>query len=240
MRAAWLPALLALVLTGCESNIERSAHLAKLAHHHRALQQGLSIAHASTDVEVVATTVLRGTEGVAVTVVQLRNRAPQALRDVPVAIAVEDAGGRTLYQNNAPGLETALISLASMGADREATWVDDQVQASSAPAKVSAIVGEAPAVSGPLPQIEVGGLHPGEEGAASGRNVAGTVRNRSRITQQSLVVYVLAKQSGKIVAAGRAQLAEVAAGASVPFQAFLVGSPSGGRLEASAPPTTLG
>jgi len=35
-------------------------------------------------------------------------------------------------------------------------------------------------------------------------------------------------------------LAEVAAGASVPFHAFLVGSPAGARLEASAPASTFG
>ena len=69
--------------------------------------------------------------------------------------------------------------------------------------------------------------------------MAGTVRNRSTVTQQDLVVYAVARRGGKIVAAGRAVLPEVAAGASVPFQAFLVGEPSGARLEASAPPTTL-
>jgi hypothetical protein len=46
-------------------------------------------------------------------------------------------------------------------------------------------------------------------------------------------------QGGRIVAAGRAVLPEVAAGASVPFQAFLVGAATGARLEASAPPTTF-
>jgi hypothetical protein len=239
VRAAAGLLLLALTLAGCESNVERSAHLAKLAHHHH-VQQGLSIAHISADVEVVETTVLRGAEGAAVAVVRMRNRAPRALREVPIAITVKDTGGRTLYQNNAPGLEATLTSLASLPAHGEATWVDDQVQASSAPASASAIVGEAPAASGPLPRIEVAGLHPGEESATGGRNVAGTVRNRSGVTQQSLVIYVLAKRDSKIVAAGRAQLAEVTAGASVPFQAFLVGSSSGGKLEASAPPTTLG
>jgi hypothetical protein len=41
-------------------------------------------------------------------------------------------------------------------------------------------------------------------------------------------------------AAGRAVLPEVSAGASLPFQAFLQGNPSGARLEASAPATTFG
>jgi hypothetical protein len=43
-----------------------------------------------------------------------------------------------------------------------------------------------------------------------------------------------------VVAAGRAVLASVGAGASLPFQVFLVGSPVGAKLVASAPPTTFG
>jgi hypothetical protein len=51
---------------------------------------------------------------------------------------------------------------------------------------------------------------------------------------------VLARKDGKIVAAGRAVLAEVKPGASVPFQAFFVGDAKGAKLEVSAPPTTSG
>ena len=66
------------------------------------------------------------------------------------------------------------------------------------------------------------------------------VHNRSKVAQQKLVVYVTARRAGRIVAAGRAILPEVAAGASVPFQAFLVGSAAGTQLQASAPATTFG
>ena len=238
MRVAALLLLAALTLAGCENNLERSAHLAKLAHHNH-VQQGLSIGRASADVIVEGATVLRGAEG-AVAVLRLRNRSPRTLRDVPIAITVRGTAGRTLYQNNAPGLETALTSLASVPARGEATWIDDQVQVSSARTSVSAVVGEAPAAGGLLPRIEVVDLHPSEESATGGRNVAGTVRNRSSVPQQSLAVYVLARRGSEIIAAGRALLSEVAAGASVPFQALLVGAPNGGRLEASAPPPTFG
>jgi hypothetical protein len=81
-------------------------------------------------------------------------------------------------------------------------------------------------------------VHASEEGSTTG--AAGTVRNDSSVTQQNLVVYVLARRGGQIVAAGRAVLPEVGAGAALPFQAFLQGDPSGARLEASAPATTLG
>ena len=126
-----------------------------------------------------------------------------------------------------------------MPAHGEATWVDDQVPAAGGPASVSAVVGEAPSAGGALPQIEVQGVHASEESATGGAGIAGTVRNRSTVTQLNLVVYGLARRGGRIVAAGRAVLPEVAAGASVPFQAFLVGKPNGAELEASAPPTTL-
>ena len=66
------------------------------------------------------------------------------------------------------------------------------------------------------------------------------MRNRSNVTQQSLVVYVVARRAGRIVATGRAILPEVAPGAAVPFQAFLVGSSADAKLEASAPASTFG
>lgn len=235
--AAWL-LLPALILAGCETNAERSAHLAAIAKHRPRARQGLSITRASADVKVVETTVLRGSEGAAA-VVTLRNVSPHTLLGVPIAITVKDAGGKTLFQNNAPGLEAALTSLASLPAHGEATWVDDQVQISAAPASVTAIVGEVPIASGPVPQIEAKSAHLAEE-ASNGIDAVGTIENRSKVAQHSLVVFAVARRAGRIVAAGRAILPEVPAGASVPFQAFFIGDPRGAQLQASAPPTVLG
>ncbi len=229
--------LLALVLGGCENNIERSAHLAKLAQHrHHVLQAGLSITHLSADVKVVKTAVVQSSEGAAA-VVLVRNISPHTLISVPIAITVKGASGRTLFQNNGRGLEAGLTSIGSVPAHAEATWVDDQVQASGTPKSVGAIVGVAPVAGGPVPKIEVLGVHQSEEGGSAG--AAGTVRNRSGIAQQSLVVDVLARRGASIVAAGRSVLPEVAPGASVPFQTFLVGAPAGAKLEASAVPTSV-
>jgi len=188
---------------------------------------------------VLRTALLAGSEGAAA-VVTLRNISARTLRDLPIAITVRNAALRRLYQNNSPGLEAGLTSLASLPAHAEATWVDDQLPAMSAAAPVSARVGEARLPASALPQVEVRGVHPSEESATGGAGIAGTIRNRSNVTQQSLVVYGLARRGVRIVAAGRAVLPEVAAGASVPFQAFLVGAPQGAKLEASAPPTTVG
>jgi hypothetical protein len=238
VRVAAAVALLALLaLSGCDTTAEKSAKLEKAAHHTRLAEKGLTIGKASGEVRVLSATIVHGHEGNAA-VVLLHNTSAQTLRAVPIAITVKDAHGATLFQNNGAGLEPALTSLGSLPAHGQATWIDDQVLASGTPASVSAIVGEAPSVSGALPRIEVQGVHASEEGGTQG--AAGTVRNDSSVLQQNLVVYVLALRGNRIVAAGRAVLPEVGAGASLPFQAFLQGDASGARLEASAPASTFG
>jgi hypothetical protein len=228
--------LMALALSGCESNQERSAKIEKTAKRYTLAQKGLSIAHASTQVQVLNANVVRGTEG-AVAAVTVRNSSSHTLRSVPIAITVKNAHGQTLYRNNTPGLEAGLTQISSLPSHGSITWVDDQVAPSGGPASVGATVGEAPTASGPEPQIEVQGAHIVE---ASTGEVAGTLRNRSNVIQQHLVVYLIARRAGRIVAAGRAILAEVAPGAPVPFQAFLVGALAGATLQASAPATTFG
>ncbi len=130
---------------------------------------------------MVATQAVHSSEGTAA-VVTLRNTSPHALRDVPIAITVKSAHGATLYQNNAPGLEAALTSVPLLAAGADATWIDDQVQTNEAPASVSAVVGEAPPASGPIPQITLTGVHANEEGGSSG--IAGTVHNDSATAQR--------------------------------------------------------
>lgn len=233
-------ALMALALTGCETTAEKSAKLEKLeAKHTTPTQKGLSIARASTQVEVLGATVVRDSEGAAAAIT-VRNTTAHTLRSAPIAITVKNASGQTVFQNNAPGLEAALTSIPSLPAHGSVTWVDDQIPSAGAPASVSAILGEASIASGAEPRIEIEGPRVGE--ASAGEAAPGTVRNRSKIAQRSLVVFAVARRAGKIVAAGRALLAEVAAGASTPFQMFFIGNPSasGAQIETSAPATVLG
>jgi hypothetical protein len=232
-------ALAALALTGCETTAENSAKLERAAKHVSLTQQkGLSIERASTAVKVVATTVVRGSEGAAA-VVTLRNGSARALSNLPIAIDVKDARGASVYANNVPGLSRTLVSVGSIPAGATLTWVDDQIQPTGVPASVSAEVGEGTRVSGAPPRLDIeeAGLH---DDPTSGLGAEGTVVNHSRVTQQELVVYAVARRSGKIVAAGRAVLASLPAGASTPFQIFFVGDARGAQLQVSAPPTTPG
>jgi hypothetical protein len=241
VRAAVALLLCALALGGCESSQEKSAQIERQVKLARArnltpTSQGLSIAHASHAVQVVATQALHTSEGTAV-VVTLRNVSSHALRDVPIAITVKSAGGSTLYQNNATGLEAALTAVPLLAAGRQFAWIDDQAQTAEAPASVGAVVGEAPQAPTPVPQIVLTGVHANDESGASG--VAGTVHNDSAVAQHELVVYGIARRGERIVAAGRAVLSEVAAHGSSPFQVLFIGSAAGAHVEASAPPSTF-
>jgi hypothetical protein len=239
----WLAlALVGVALTGCETTAEKSSrleHQAKLAaaREHRASTPA-TFAGRSAFVKVLSATLLRGSEGDAA-VITLRNSSPHALRSVPIAITVSDAAGRAVFQNNAAGTEAGLLSVSTIPAHGELSWVDDQIPANGSPAAVSARVGEAPTVSGAVPVTSVSGLHLIDD-PTNGVGAGGTVTNRSGVAQHGLVVFVLALRGAHPVAAARSVLPELAAGASLPFQAFFVGDPRGGTLQASAPASTGG
>jgi hypothetical protein len=236
--------LVALALSACESNQERSAKLRKTqereevaAVQRRALAaRALNIARASTKVHVISTAVVKGSEGTAA-VVTLRNVSSTPLSDVPIQIDVKDAHGASVYKNDIPGLSSTLVSIALLPAHALLTWIDDQVQATGTPASVSAEVGEGTPSPARIPQLSVQGAH---LAAGQGGELEGSLVNRSQVAQQELVIDAVARRAGRVLAAGRAVLAQATAGSSTPFQIFFVGDPSGAQLEVSAPATTSG
>lgn len=227
------------MLSGCETTAEKSAKLERQAKRVTLKQEkGLTIARESTTVTVAGTAVLHGSERAAAVVTQ-KNRSAHAQHEVPIAITVKDGHGKTLFQNNEPGLERALVSIPSIPAHETVVWVDDQLPASGSPASVSARVGQAPALAGQLPELTVADAKLSDD-PASGTIAEGTVANRSKVAQSGLVLFALARRAGKIVAAGRAVVPELAPGASASFQASLVGDAHGASVQVSAPPASFG
>jgi hypothetical protein len=233
-------ALAALVLSGCETTAEKSAKLERQAKRVTLQQEkGLTIARESTTIAVAGTAVLLDSERAAA-VVTLKNRSARAQREVPILITVKDVHGRTLFQNDEPGLERALVSIPSIPPHGSTVWVDDQVPANGGPASVTARVGQAPALAARLlPELTVAGAKLSED-PASGTIAEGTVANRSKVAQSGLVLFALGRRAGKIVAAGRAVVPELAPGASAPFQASLVGDAHGAGVQVLAPPASFG
>jgi hypothetical protein len=234
--AALALAATSVIACGCQTTAERSAELQRAAKHELLASQGVSVKRENPSVRVLRSTVVHSSAGTAV-VVQMRNTSSHALAGAPIELTVLDAKGAVLYQNNAPGLEPSLTKVPLLEPGREATWVDDQVQASGTPASAHALVGEASTASS-IPKTSVVGAHLSSETGVEATE-SGSVANRSPLAQANLVVYAVARRAGRIVAAGRAVLPEVAAGTSVPFQIYFVGNPGGAQIETSAPATTF-
>ena len=235
MPAALIAVLLAVSSCGCESTQEKSAALARQAKHVTIAQHGVSVGRENPSVRVLGSTLVRSSDATAV-VVALRDTSGHTLANAPIELTLRDAKGSVLYQNNAPGLQPSLTEVPLLEPGKTVVWVDDQVQVAGAPATASALVGEAKTASS-APKIEVTSVQSSTVGAEASES--GSVANDSAVTQENLVVYAIARRVGKTVAAGRAVLPEVAAGASVPFQIYFVGNPKGARIEVSAPATSF-
>ena len=117
----------ALVTTGCESTQDKSAKIAAelgpITH-----EEGLKITKESKDVKVVSTQLLTDVNGSAV-VVDLHNDSDRDLVNVPIAIDVLDAKGKSVYENDIPGIEPALTAIPFIDAGSDVDWVHDQVLA---------------------------------------------------------------------------------------------------------------
>ncbi len=227
------------VLSGCESSQEKSAKLeraAKLVA--RNAPKGLSVTRPSARVRVTSTDIVSGSEGTAV-LVTLHNGSAVAERELPIAITVTGANGRKVYTNTTPGISHALVSVPLVPAHATFVWIDDQVPATAAEARsVNATVGEGTPAHGAAPSITVSGAHIVND-PSNGIGGEAQVRNHSGTEQHELVLFATATRGGRVVAAGRSVVPQLAAGASASVQVFFVGSPAGAQLALTAPPTTF-
>lgn len=219
----------ALVVTGCESTQDQSARIAAELGPVKQ-EKGLTITRESKDVKVLETTLLTDEVGTAV-VVELRNNSGKDLIDVPIAIDVLDAKGKSVYTNTTPGLEPALTVVPFIAAEGEVAWVNDQVLAAGKPAKVEVKVGASEeAFTGEQPEISVS--PPQLKGDPfTGVAATGEVVNESGEDIQRLLLYGVARQGGRIVAAGRGAIEPFKAGAKpAPYDIFFIGDPRGAEV----------
>lgn len=229
----------ALVTTGCESTQEKSA---KIAAELGPVQQekGLAIGKRSRDVRVVSATVLADREGTAV-VVEVHNGSKQDLVNVPIAIDVRDAKGRSVYRNDVPGLETALTAIPYVEAGGDAVWVNDQVLATGKGESVEVTLGaEATPFTGEVP--EFGATAPKLEGDPySGIVADGDVVNESGEDNDRVLLYAVARKGGEVVAAGRGAIEKVKAKRKpLPYNVYFIGDPTGAEVTVTVYPTLPG
>ncbi len=235
--AAGLALLAVVSLSACQSTQGRSAELEEENANVLLEEEGVTVTEQDPEIKVVATTVLSEAEGNAV-VVELRNRSSQDLIDVPIALDVLDAKGRSVYRNDAPGLEQALVAVPFIPARGDAVWVNDQVLAVGKPvaAEVKVGVGGRP-FDGEQPEIDVSA--PKLEGDPTSGVVAdGDIVNRSGEDQNRFLIYGVARQGGRVVAAGRGAIEHLKPEAKkVPYNIYFIGDPTGAVLTLYEYPT---
>lgn len=238
-RVQWLVLVLlvAALAGGCESTQSKSAKLK--ANSKGALDEGkgLVVKKQNPDVKVLSTSTLKDKNGEAV-VVRMLNVGKQPLADLPVSVKLADKGGKAVYTNTAPGLETALAHVALLQPGQELFWVNDQVVSSGKPAAAQTLVGAAKPVTGSAPNIEVKGFRM-ERDPVSGISVTGRVFNHSNILQRRMPVFCVAHRGDTVVAAGRAILEKVKPGKPAHFTIFFIGDPRNARITLTPLPTVL-
>ena len=224
----------AALAAGCQSTQSKSAELAENGGA-ASKEQGLKIAKASRDVDVKRSLLINDGNGTAA-VVELENKSKKTLVDVPIAIDVSK-GGKSVFSNDAPGLEPSLVGVAALKPGQKIAWVNDQVFApgSKIETKVGVNDGKAPAQ---LPEIEIGPAKMGGD-STSGIAAEGKIANRSDILQRKLVIYAVARKGGKVVAAGRGQVERLRPHSDAGYQIFFIGNPEGAQLVLAAPATTF-
>lgn len=229
----------ALVTSGCESTQEKSARIAAELGPVKQ-EQGLEISRRSKEVEVVSSTLLSDEAGTAV-VVEVRNSSDRDLVGVPIAIDVRDASGRSVYRNDVAGLEPALTAIPFIEAGGELTWVNDQVLASGEPATVKVAIGAGGTpFDGEPPAIRV--TDPKLEGDPySGVVAGGNVFNQSGEAQGRLLLYAVAREGGRVVAAGRGAIEKLKAESKpLAYNIYFIGDPRGAEVSVSTFPTLPG
>lgn len=225
-----------LALAGCQSTQDKARELADEGQEAFS-EKGLSVGKVNRDIEILQTAVLSDQNGSAAVVV-LRNRSRDEQTQLPVAIDVRGGGGKSLFRNDAPGLEPSLVSLPIVSGGGRSVWVNDQVVAAGAKpravkVRVGAARGKRPRS---VPRLRVQAVR-FETASAVGLAAVGFVRNDSKVEQRDLVLHGVARDGERIVAAGRAQVRRVKPGARARFRMFFIGDPKGARLSISAPPT---
>lgn len=229
----------ALATTGCESTQSKSAQIAAELGPVKQ-EKGLKIAKRSRDVKVVSATVLSDREGTAV-VVEVHNDSREDLVDVPIAIDVRDAKGRSVYRNDVPGLETALTAIPYVEAGGDAVWVNDQVLATGKAESVEVTLGaEATPFTGALPEFDA--TAPRLEGDPySGIVADGNVVNQSGADNDRVLLYAVAHEGGEVVAAGRGAIEKVKAKRKpLPYNVYFIGDPRGAEVRVTVYPTLPG
>jgi hypothetical protein len=228
--------LAGIALTACESTQDKATRLQEEAIANA--PKPLTIPKPNKDVKVLDTTLLHDQYGDAIAV-EVKNESNQTLVNLPILVDVRNDKGKSVFRNDAPGASVALNHIPLLNPGATFTWVNDQLQP-TAPAKSAKVSIGQPDGKAPtkLPELAISPPRIGHD--ISGTKVSGTVTNKSQIDQTQLTLFAVARQGGRIVAAGRGAIKKLKVGASPGnYVIFFIGNPEGADVSVEAPPVNL-
>jgi hypothetical protein len=234
LSALALAVLAALTLTACTSSQDKARAIRERAQ--ATAPKPLVIPKPNKDVKVGDTTLLHDQNGDAL-VVPLTNETDKTMVSVPILVEIKN-GKQTVYKNDTAGLDFALNHVAVIKPHETFYWVNDQLTGQGKTVKVTVGEPEAKPPAGPLPQYTVSDPRFGHD--FSGVKVSGTIKSDSKTDQSHLILFAVARQGNRIVAAGRGQIKKLKAAAKpAPYVIYFIGDPTGSDVTIQAPPTTF-
>jgi hypothetical protein len=221
-------------LSACESSQDKARAIRDQAQ--ASAPKPLVIPKPNKDVKVEGTTLLHDQNGDAV-VVELRNETSKPLVNVPILLDIR-SGKQTVYKNDTAGIDFGLNHIALIKPHETFDWVNDQLTGEGKTVKVTVGQPEGKPPAGQLPPFTVTDPRLGHD--FSGVKVSGEVRDDSKVDQSHLILFAVARQGGRIVAAGRGQIKKLKHGAKpAPYVIYFIGDPTGADVTIEAPPTVL-
>ncbi|MCW3041390.1 MAG: hypothetical protein JWM31_3295 [Solirubrobacterales bacterium] len=229
--------LLAGGVAGCTTTAEQSAKVAAEGSHLIRARANLRIAKDNPAVRVRRAAVIATSAGTAAAVELRAARRTRAEADLPLLIDVRDAAGRSVYRNDAAGLQPSLQRVGLVRPGRSTWWVSDQVAATGTPKRIAVRVGTGRAVA-TAPRVGLSKVHFARD--AGGRYLTGIVRNHAGAPLREVPIFAVALRGRRIVAAGRALVPKLPARPGpkpVRFRLYFVGPTAGARVELSVAPS---
>jgi hypothetical protein len=226
--------LAGLTLTACQSSQDKARAIRERAE--ATAPKPLVIPKPNKDVKVGETTLLHDENGDAI-VVPLTNQSDKTLLSVPILVQIKN-GKQTVYKNDTAGLDFALNHVALIKPHETFYWVNDQLTGQGKSVKVKVGQPEVKPPAGALPKYTVSDSSFDRD--FSGVKVTGTVKSESKVDQSHLILFAVARQGDRIVAAGRGQIKKLKDEAKpAPYVIYFIGDPTGSDVTIQAPPTTF-
>ncbi len=227
--------VLTVSVAGCQSTEQESARIGREGAKLTAGPSALELGGASRSVRVSDVTLVSDAGRMAIAL-RLTNTSNRTQSNLPVLVTVRDTAGKTLYSNEAGGLEASLQRMALLRGHESAWWVDDQVLMSKPSGKIQVRVGSGTSTTaGAAGKLATSAP---KIGSQSGLSVLSTtVTSGSATAQGKVPVFAVGLHGGRVVSAGRAVVGALPAHGRAPVQVFLVGNPAGAKIELNAVPT---